>query len=115
MIPATVHRGAGFDSYGDPKESTESFDITLMGVAPRTGEPGTSSQDILRRGREGVSEGVTAYAALGTDLRHDDIIEIHEGSYVGTWQVDGAPGSWHNTPFTGWEAGIEIALNRREG
>lgn len=115
MIPVTVHRGGGFDEYGDPIAPTEQFGVELRGVAPRTGEPGTASRDVEQRGREGVIEALTAYAAYEVDIRHDDVIEILDGPYTGTWQVNGTPGSWKNTPFTGWEAGIEFALTRKEG
>lgn len=115
MLEATVHRGGSFDAYGDRSAAAESHEVELMGVAPRTGEPGTASRDVELRGREGVIEGLTAYAGYEVDVRHDDEIEIHSGPYEGLWKVNGTPGRWENTPFTGWQAGVEIALHRKEG
>lgn len=117
-VPATIIRRvpAGFDPHGDPADgAVQRTDVTLMGVAPRTGEPGTASRDIDRRGREGVIEGVVAYAPFTTDIAHTDEIEIHAGPYQGLWKVNGQGGAWVNSPFTGWEAGQEINLDRRKG
>lgn len=95
----------GVDVYGDPVDSTES-ETTLDGcaVAPRT------STDITEPGRFGVIVGLTLYAPHGTDIRHTDLFDIDGVRY----EADGEEGSWQS-PYTGWAAGIEVALRRAAG
>jgi hypothetical protein len=115
-VTVTVVRSPGFDAYGD-RLSGDPERITLAGVAlaPRTGGPATSSADIENRGREGVREGLTLYAQVGVDIRRTDQIEVDELSELaGLYDVDGEPGPWVS-PFDGWEAGVEVSLNRAEG
>lgn len=95
----------GVDEYGDPVESTDdTFELDGCAVAPRT------SGDITDRGRSGVVVGLTLYAPHGTDVRHTDLFDIDGTRY----EVDGEDGSWLS-PYTGWAAGIEVALRRAAG
>ena len=95
----------GVDEYGDPVTSTETL-ATIAGcaVAPR------SSSDITERGRAGVIVGLSLYAPHGTDIRHDDLFDIDGTRY----ESDGEEGTWES-PFSGWAAGVELALRRAVG
>lgn len=97
-------RGESFDQYGDPTGTPD--DETLDGcmVAPRT------STDVDGRGRQGVVVGLTLYAPYGTDIVATDQLTVDGEPY----EIDGEPGPW-KSPFSGWEAGIEVALTRAEG
>lgn len=122
VIPATVGvtlvivRPMGRDRYGDPIDGEATrFEVHGCAVAPRVGGPGTASADLEARGREGVREGLTAYLPFGPDgeppdVRHTDIVEF-DGKL---WEIDGEPSVWRS-PFTGWPAGVEVALTRGEG
>jgi hypothetical protein len=112
MNNATVVRvrGAGYDDNGDPIAGTPTR-TTIAGctIAPRS-QFGGASSDISGRGRQGVLVGLTLYAPYGTDIVHTDQLEVDGDLF----EVDGEVGPWKN-PFTGWEAGIEVALNRAAG
>lgn len=97
-------RKGGFDEYADRMAgvSRESLDDAF--TAPRV------SNDISDRGRAGVIVGLSLFAPYGTDLVHTDQIEVDGVLY----EVDGDPGQWHN-PFTGTDAGCEVALKRAAG
>lgn len=120
VIPATVGvtlvivRPMGRDRYGDPIDGEARFEVHGCAVAPRVGGPGTASADLEARGREGVREGLTAYLPIGPDgppdVRHTDLVEF-DGKL---WEIDGEPSVWRS-PFTGWPAGVEVALTRGEG
>lgn len=95
----------GFDEYGDPVASTDTrTTIDGCAVAPRT------TEDINDRGRAGVIVGLSLYAPYGTDVQNTDLFEI-DGEL---FQVDGDGGDW-KSPYTGWEAGVEVALKRAAG
>lgn len=98
-------RPPGFDQYGDPIAGTPNR-LTLEGafVAPR------STSDIDARGRQGVINGLTLFGEFGTDLVHTDQVEVDGVLY----DIDGDAGQW-KSPFTGWEAGCEVALVRAVG
>ena len=106
MNNATVVRvrGVTLDEYGDPDGEPEEDDLEGCTVAPR------SSTEVDERGRQGVVVGLTLYAPYGTDIVHTDQLQVDGVLY----DIDGEPGLWKN-PFTGWEAGIEVALVRAEG
>lgn len=106
MNNATVVRvrGADPDAYGDPVGDPDEDELDGCSVAPRT------STDIADRGRQGVVIGLTLLAPFGTDIIHTDQLKVDGVLY----DIDGDPGSWKN-PFTGWEAGIEVALTRATG
>lgn len=95
----------GTDADGDPIEGTETRStIEGCAVAPR------STADITDRGRQGVLVGLTLYLPFGTDVDHRDRFEV-DGSL---FDVDGIGGSW-SSPFSGWQAGVEVALKRASG
>ena len=95
----------GVDEYGDPVAGTESR-TTLEGafVAPR------ESGEIQNRGRAGVIVGLTLFAPYDTDLAYSDQIEVDGVLY----DIEGEPGRWRN-PYSGWEAGMQVALVRTAG
>ena len=97
-------RPGGLDRYGDPVGSPSRTTLPGCAVAPRT------SSDVTDRGRQGVIVGMTLYAPHGTDLLHTDQVEVDGVLH----DIDGEPGSWVN-PFSGWRAGVEVALKRAAG
>ncbi len=101
----------GYDENGDPVAGTTSS-VTYDGVAvaPRVGGPGTSSTEIIGRGRAGVIEGFTVYGPIDMDIAHTDQIEWRGQVY----DVEGEPGRWAN-PYSGRQAGMEVAIRRAEG
>ena len=104
-----------YDPYGDPTPGEPvRTELTGVGLAPRTGGPGTASTDIENRGREGLRSGLTMYAEVGADIRRHDLVVVDEPGFEGTYKVDGEPLPWVS-PFDGWRAGIEVALTRAEG
>jgi hypothetical protein len=67
--------------------------------------------------RTTVIVGLTLYGPYGADIRHDDRVVLPDVPERGltrkqrTWRVDGEVGDWRS-PFTGWEPGFEVALER---
>lgn len=100
----------GIDENGDPIASV-SVETVISGaaIAPRT------AADITDRGRQGRISSALLLVPFGTDVRHTDRFRV-EGlvSLDGEWDVDGDAGQW-KSPFTGWEAGCEVALKRAAG
>lgn len=95
----------GTDAYGDPIASAETrVALPLAFVAPR------ESSDLSDRGRQGVLVGLTLFAPYDSDLLSTDRIEV-DGVLFG---IDGDIGRWRN-PFTAWEAGIQVSLERVAG
>lgn len=101
-----VDRQVVRDRYGNETVTETRTDIPDCAVAPRAAAGGEQ----VEQGRTGVIVGLTAYLPYGTDVDAADAIEINGRTY----QVDGMPGSWSN-PFTGTQAGVEVALRRAEG
>lgn len=96
---------SGADALGDPTDVTETrTTISGCAVAPR------STSDIVDRGRQGVIVGLSLYAPAGTTVDHTDLFEV-DGTL---FEVDGEGGNWES-PFSGWRAGVEIALKRAAG
>lgn len=98
-------RPLGFDANGDPIEG-EPNRLTIDGcsIAPRT------TVDITDRGRHGVVVGLSLFTPYGVDVVHTDLLEVDGVEY----EVDGDAGPW-KSPFTQWEAGMELALRRAAG
>lgn len=99
----TVIRTTRSARYGDTTDGT-SFTLSGCGFAPR----GSSE---LEEQRVTVITGYTMYAPADADIRPTDVVVRESGT---RWQVKGEPGYWVS-PFTGWAAGIEVALERVTG
>lgn len=108
----TIVRPLGNDSHGDPIAGVPER-ITVDGafVAPRQ-NPETEA-GVHDTARQAVIVGLTLYAPFGTDLRHDDVVEV-AGPWAGTYEVEGEPGRWRSA-FSDWEPGLEVALRRAVG
>jgi hypothetical protein len=94
----------GVDQYGDPIPGSEDS-LVILGafVAPRT------SEDADGRARPGVIVGLTLFAPYDADIDFGDEFDISGLR----WRIDGVPGQWRQ-PWTGWEAGMSVALVRAE-
>lgn len=114
MSNATVVRvrstTTGTDSLGDPITTEARVTLADCIVAPRSGFAGSSSGDITERARQGVIVGLSLYAPFDADVVHTDQLEVDGVLY----EVDGEAGRWKQ-PWSGWEAGCEIALKRAAG
>jgi hypothetical protein len=98
-------RPLGYDDNGDPIAGEPNrLAIDGCAVAPR------STSDITDRGRHGVIVGLSLFTPYGADIVHSDLLEVDGVTY----EVDGEAGPW-KSPFTQWEAGMEIALKRAAG
>ena len=103
-----MHRPAGRDDFGNPLPGTR-HTITGCVVAPRAGTETNAGV------QQQVITGLAAYLPFGADIRAADIVELTEGRWAGTrWNVVGEVGDW-SSPFTGWRAGAEVALERVTG
>lgn len=95
----------GVDEYNNPTPGEPArFELEGAFVAPR------KSDALSNDGRSGVVVGLTLFLPYGTDLVYTDQVEVDGTVY----EVAGEPGSWLQ-PHTGWEAGMEVALERGEG
>lgn len=99
----TVERAGGTDQWGDPLPGTE-FQRHGVAFAPRTSSEQNSQGNT-------VIVGLTMFDAYDADLRPTDVIRRADGR---RYQVVGEPGPWRS-PLTGWEAGVEVALERVTG
>jgi head-tail adaptor len=94
----------GQDEYGnDVREATET-PVDALAVWPR-------SSDEQTQGRETVIVGLTAVLPYGTVVRATDRVRFDDR----VWEIQGEPGVWGPSPFTGNVAGVEVALSRVEG
>ena len=92
------------DEYGnDVRESTETR-VDALAVWPRVSDEST-------QGRNTVIVGMTAVLPYGTRVRATDRVRW-DGR---VWEIEGEPGVWGPSPFTGNTAGVEVALTRVEG
>ena len=95
----------GVDRYGNPTDTwAEGVDVALCGVAPR------SSDEPAETGRAAVITGLTVYMPTGTQIAPADRLVVRGVTY----EVVGEPGDWRS-PFSGWRAGVEVAVTRVEG
>lgn len=112
-ITITVERDnpGGVDDYGDPVASTtQTHTIANCAVSPRVGE-----DELHDRGRAGVIVGLTLFAPAGADIqRHDRIVIAAGDPNAGRYEIEGEAAEWRS-PWTGWQAGIQVALRRAEG
>lgn len=95
------------DGYGGTRtdwSDPDELDIYPCAVAPLVEE------ELLARGREGITEAWTVYAPYKSDIRASDRIR-YDGM---DFDVDGVPGNWRS-PFTGSEFGMAVRIVRIEG
>lgn len=88
------------DSTGPETEILESDWIIAMN-ASRDDQEGT---------RNSVNSSATAYVPYSTKARHFDRVSV-DGD---VWQVAGDPQRWES-PFTGYQAGATVALEKHVG
>jgi hypothetical protein len=95
----------GRDEYGnDVREATET-PVDALAVWPRASDEQT-------QGRNTVIVGMTAVLPYGTTCR---MRRTACGSTGKVWEIEGEPGVWGPSPFTGNVGGVEIALTRVTG
>lgn len=98
----------GVDQFGDPiPGTTTQVDIPGCAVAPRLS---AAEQELTNNGRAGVVIGLTLYTPADADVTFADHFIVRGEEF----EVDGDPGLWVS-PFTGKQAGKQIALRRVEG
>jgi head-tail adaptor len=105
-VPVTLLSTAvtGRDEYGnDVREATET-PVDALAVWPRASDEQT-------QGRDTVIVGLTAVLPYGTEVHATDRLRF-DGK---VWEIEGEPGVWGPSPFTGNVAGVEVALTRVEG
>jgi hypothetical protein len=105
-VPVTLLSTAvtGRDEYGnDVREATET-PIDALAVWPRASDEET-------QGRATVIVGMTAVLPYGTTVHATDRLRYDDK----VWEIEGEPGVWGPSPFTGNVGGVEIALRRVEG
>lgn len=79
--------------------------ISGCAFAPRTTEEDRGNY------RQAVIVGLTMYAPPGSDITAADRVRRANDD---VFEIEGMPGEWVS-PFTGWQAGIEVALRKVEG
>jgi hypothetical protein len=100
--------GTTTDPYsGEPAEDWDtatSADVTGVAVEPRpSGEP-------LQDARNQVTSGFTLYMPQGAAITSKNRVSVRGATY----DVLGEPADWRS-PFTGWEPGIVVQVERSEG
>lgn len=95
---------AGQDEYGNDVVMGLEVPVNALAVWPRVSDEST-------QGRDTVIVGVVAILPHGTRVRATDRVRW-DGK---TWEIDGEPGVWGPSPFTGNVGGVEVALRRVEG
>jgi hypothetical protein len=94
----------GVDEYGNDVRESTATRVDALAVWPR-------ASDELTDARDTVIVGLTAVLPFGTEVRATDRVE-YDGR---VWEIEGEPGAWGPSPFTGSTAGVEVALRRVEG
>jgi hypothetical protein len=105
-VPVTLLSTAvtGRDEYGnDVREATET-PVDALAVWPRASDEQT-------QGRNTVIVGMTAVLPYGTTVHATDRLRF-DGK---VWEIEGEPGAWGPSPFTGDVGGVEVALTRVTG
>lgn len=101
---------SGRDEYGNDVRVATRTPVDALAVWPRSSIGGASSTEDTQ-GRDTVIVGLTAVLPFGTTVHATDRLEY--GGLV--WEIQGEPGVWGPSPFTGDVAGVEVALRRVEG
>jgi hypothetical protein len=93
------------DDYSlDPGNPESEVDIPGCGVEPRPSDEPT--QDA----RNAVTSGFTLYLPPGTEITPQQRVQVRGGTYA----VLGEPAVWRS-PFTGWEPGVVVQVERTTG
>jgi len=95
----------GTDADGADVYGTTTVTVTGCVSYPRT------SVEALTGVRDTVIVGRTLIAPYGTVVTPVDRVTLADGL---TYEVDGVAGYW-SSPFTGYQAGVEVALKRVTG
>lgn len=103
-ITITRRTVAGEDSYGNATYTTTATTVDDVPVAPRT------SGDVTENGRDGQVIGLTIYPSSDVDIQADDVIGVRGGTY----RIVGDPADWRS-PWSGWDPGYAVDLERAEG
>lgn len=105
-VPVTLLSTAvtGRDEYGNDVREDTATDLDALAVWPRASDEQT-------QGRDTVIVGMTAVLPYGTVVRATDRLRF-DGQ---VWEIEGEPGVWGPSPFTGNVGGVEVALTRVEG
>lgn len=100
--------GVVSDPYsGQPAENWDAPTSTeVVGVAV---EPRPSNEPV-QDARNAVTSGFTLYLPPGTEITARDRVQVRGDTY----RVLGDPAEWRS-PFSGWDAGIVVQVERTEG
>lgn len=104
MISRVRRTQSGTDTYGDPTYTETVTEIPEAFYAPRR------STDTDQLGRDGIVVGLDLYYPYGWDLDRSDFVDVDGERY----RIIGEIAPWRS-PFTGWEAGAVVSLERGEG
>jgi hypothetical protein len=103
-ITVTVKRPTSTgDRWGDKTSPPVDHQVHGCAVYPRGS--GNAAREQLDA-RETITEGLVLLAPFGSDIKATDEVVLPNGQ---RYRVDGEPGSWQS-PFTGWQPGMELAL-----
>lgn len=103
-----VTAGTKADPYSG--ETAPDWDVaTFADVAGVAVEP-RPSQEPVQDARNAVVSGFTLYFPAGAAIAADNRVIVRGGTY----EVLGEPAVW-KSPFTGWEPGIVVQVERTEG
>lgn len=103
-ITVTSRTAASTDDYGNATYTTSTRTIEDVPVAPRT------SGDVTENGRDGQVIGLTIYPPADCGIVADDEIGVRGGTY----RIVGDPALW-SSPWSGWDPGLAIDLERVAG
>ena len=101
--------GTATDPYSGESEAEDwstpsSVTVSGVGVEPRP------SDEPVQDARNAVTSGYTLYLPAGTQIGSQNRVTVRGG----TFSVLGEPAVWRN-PFTGWEPGVVVQVERTEG
>jgi len=93
---------SGQDAYGNDVYTE------VQSTVPGVFAPGGSTEQV--QGQDMVISQPTVYLPAGTDVTAVDAVIVGSVRY----DVDGAPSDWRS-PFTGWQAGVQVRLKSVTG
>jgi hypothetical protein len=94
---------------GQDADGVDIYGTTTVTITNCVTYPRQSSEAVY--GRDTVIVGRTLIAPYGTVINPVDRFTLADGL---TYEVDGVAGVW-SSPFTGYQAGVEVALKRVTG